>query len=335
MKASSKCKTRHTVLISEQQPSLRPENSHQGGGLQRKDSEMGESIHNVKRLKRRSHAARIAFQGERGAFSEEAIRKLLGPAVDVLPCTRFEDVFRALKEKQVEGAVIPIENTLAGSVHENYDHLQRYQLPIVAETNVRIVHNLMAPPGVSLSRIRRVYSHPVAINQCLDFFAGNPRMERVPFYDTAGSVKMIMEERPEGAAAIASAVAAEIYGARILRRSIEDDRQNFTRFFLLRRPEYVRRHPEKAAGSRQWKTSLVFSTRNVPGALFRSLSAFSLRDLNLAKIESRPLRGKPWEYLFYLDFLGKVDDPNARNALNHLRELADLLQILGCYPKGD
>ena len=142
----------------------------------------------------------------------------------------------ACRKAPPTGAVIPIENTLAGSVHENYDHLQRYEFPIVAETNVRIVHNLMAPPGVPFSRLRRVYSHPVALNQCLDFFARHPRIERITYYDTAGSAKMIMEEQPGDAAAIASAVAAEIYGARILRRSIEDDRRNFTRFFLLRTP---------------------------------------------------------------------------------------------------
>ncbi len=145
---------------------------------------------------------------------------------------------------------------------------------------------------------------------------------------------MIMEEGLTDAAAIASAVAAEIYGAQILRRSIESDRQNFTRFFLLRTPQYARRHPLRPPAATQWKTSLVFSTRNIPGALFRALSAFALRDLNLMKIESRPLRGKPWEYLFYLDFLGRVDSPVAQNALNHLREIADFLRILGCYPKG-
>jgi len=276
----------------------------------------------------------VAFQGARGAFSEEAARKLLGPDVAVLPCERFEDIFRSVKDGRTAGAVVPIENTLAGSVHENYDHLQHFELPIVAETSVRIVHNLIALPGVKFSKIKRAYSHPVALNQCLDFFAKNPQIERVPFYDTAGSVKMLKEEGLTDAAAIASSVAAEIYGARILRRSIESDRQNFTRFFLLRRPEYARRHPVQAPDGAQWKTSLVFSTRNLPGALFRALSAFALRDLNLAKIESRPLRGKPWEYLFYLDFLGRVDSPNAQNALNHLRELADFLRVLGCYPKG-
>jgi prephenate dehydratase len=229
---------------------------------------------------------------------------------------------------------VPIENTLAGSVHENYDHLVNFEFPIVGETSVRIVHNLIALPGVKFSQIKRAYSHPVALNQCLDFFAKNPQIEKVPFYDTAGSVKMLAEERPMDAAAIASGVAAEIYGAHILRRSIESDRQNFTRFFLLRTPNYAKRHPVLGDPSTVWKTSLVFSTRNVPGALFRALSAFALRDLNLMKIESRPLRGKPWEYLFYLDFLGRADSPVARNALANLGEIADFLRVLGCYPKG-
>ncbi|HTS26237.1 MAG TPA: prephenate dehydratase [Bryobacteraceae bacterium] len=285
-------------------------------------------------MKRKSLQNPVSFQGAVGAFSQEAARKLLGPKVQVLPFERFEEVFRSLKEGRSEGAVIPIENTLAGSVHENYDHLQNYELPIVAETSVRIVHNLIAPKGVTFSRIKRVFSHPVALNQCLDFFAENPQIERIPFYDTAGSVKMVMEEGLTDAAAIASSVAAAIYGGRILRKSIESDRRNFTRFFLLRTPEYARRNPYRASGHVPWKTSLVFSTHNVPGALFRALSAFALRDLNLTKIESRPLRGKPWEYLFYLDFLGQVDSPNVQNALNHLREIADMMRVLGCYPKG-
>ena len=275
----------------------------------------------------------VAFQGERGAFSEEAARKLAGDNIEVLPCPRFEDVFRSLKSRAASAAAVPIENSLAGSVHENYDHLLNFDFPIVAETSVRIVHHLMAPKNVPFSKIKRVYSHPVALNQCLDFFAKNPQFERIPFYDTAGSAKMVMEERLPDAAAIASATAAEIYGARILRRSIESDRRNFTRFFLLRRPQDARLYPARAAAT-PWKTSIVFTTRNSPGALFRALSAFALRDLSLTKIESRPLRGKPWEYLFYVDFLGRADSPTAKNALSHLGELADLLRVLGSYPKG-
>ncbi|HXK06604.1 MAG TPA: prephenate dehydratase [Verrucomicrobiae bacterium] len=282
----------------------------------------------------RNKAELIAFQGERGAFSEQAARQLLGSKVRVLPCARFEDLFRNLKERRAVGAIVPIENTLAGSVHENYDHLVNFELPIVGETSVRIVHNLIALPGVKFSQVNKVYSHPVALSQCLDFFAKNPKFERIPHYDTAGSVKMVMEEKLTNAAAIASRVAAEIYGAHILRRSIESDRQNFTRFFLLRTPSYARKHPIRATRETVWKTSLVFSTRNIPGALFRALSAFALRDLNLTKIESRPLRGKPWEYLFYVDFLGRADSPVARNALAHLAEISDFLRVLGCYPKG-
>lgn len=273
-------------------------------------------------------ARRVAFQGERGAFSHMAIHQLLGPGVEAVPCQQFELVFRAVAEKQVDSAMIPVENTLHGSVHENYDHLLRFDLPIVAETSVRIVHNLIALPGARFGSLRRVFSHPVALNQCLEFFRNNPQLERVPFYDTAGSVKMLAEEKPEATAAIASALAAKLYGCRILKRSIEDDRQNFTRFVLLQRQP----QPD-APAPKGYKTSLVFTTRNVSGALFRALSAFALRDISLAKIESRPLRGKPWEYLFYLDLLGHTAEPRVVNALNHLRELADMLKVLGCYPR--
>ncbi|MBZ5608513.1 MAG: prephenate dehydratase [Acidobacteriia bacterium] len=274
---------------------------------------------------------RAGIQGELGAFSQEAARQLLGNQAQVIPFQRFDQVFGALRAGKIDVAVIPMENTLAGSVHENYDHLLNFDVRIAAETNVRIVHNLIAPPGVRFKDIRKVYSHPVALNQCLRFFARHPKMERVSFYDTAGAVKMVMEERNSDAAAIASRVAASIYGAKILRRSIEDDRHNFTRFFLLYRRKDA---PRRTTHARQWKTSLVFTTRNVPGALFRALSALALRDVNLTKIESRPLRGKPWEYLFYVDFLGREDDPRVEKALGHLAEVADFLRVLGSYPRG-
>jgi prephenate dehydratase len=272
----------------------------------------------------------VAFQGELGAFSQQAIRQLLGPRAHPQPRQRFDEVFAALEAGEVQAAALPIENTLHGSVHENYDLLLKYDFVITAETSVRIVHNLIAPPGLSFRQVRKVYSHPVALNQCLDFFAKHPSIQREPFYDTAGSVKMILEERPAGGAAIASELAAKIYGGRILKRGIEDDRQNYTRFFLL---EPAGSRPREPRGSRRkpWKTSLVFSTRNIPGALFRALSALALRDLNLVKIESRPLRGKPWEYLFYLDLIGHQDNPAVRNALGHLAEVADFIRVLGSY----
>jgi prephenate dehydratase len=273
---------------------------------------------------------RTGIQGELGAFSQEAVRQLLGDRAEVVPYPTFEGVFRALRAGKVEAAVIPMENTLAGSVHENYDHLLHFDVRIAAETNLRIVHNLIAPPGVRFSDIRKVYSHPVALNQCLKFFGKYRKLERVPFYDTAGSVKMVMEQRAPDTAAIASSVAAGIYGGTILKRSIEDDRRNFTRFFLL----YPSKKLPAPRPGKAWKTSLVFTTRNTPGALFRALAAFALRDLNLIKIESRPLHGKPWEYLFYVDFLGRESEPRVKNALRHLGEIADFLRVLGSYPPG-
>jgi prephenate dehydratase len=273
---------------------------------------------------------RTGIQGELGAFSQEAVRQLLGDRAEVVPYPTFEAVFRALRAGKIDAAVIPMENTLAGSVHENYDHLLHFDVRITAETNLRIVHNLIAPPGVRFADIRKVYSHPVALNQCLKFFDRHRKLERVPFYDTAGSVKMAMEQRGPDAAAIASSVAAAIYGGTILKRSIEDDRRNFTRFFLL----YPSKKLPAPRPGKDWKTSLVFTTRNTPGALFRGLAAFALRDLNLTKIESRPLHGKPWEYLFYVDFLGRENQPQVKNALRHLGEIADFMRILGSYPPG-
>jgi prephenate dehydratase len=278
----------------------------------------------------RNRPMKVGFQGELGAFSQQAIRQLLGLKAEPVPHQRFDQVFAALDDGKLHAAVIPLENSLAGSVHENYDLLLKYQAEITAETSVRVVHNLIAPPGVSFRAIRKVYSHPVAVNQCLDFFGRHPRMERTPFYDTAGSVKMIMEERLTDGAAIASDLAAQIYGANVLRRGIEDDRQNYTRFFLLE-PAGAKPRTVRGSAKHPWKTSLVFSIRNIPGALFRSLGALALRDLNLVKIESRPLRGKPWEYLFYLDLWGHREDQVVRNALNHLGELADFLRVLGSY----
>jgi len=272
---------------------------------------------------------RVAFQGELGAFSQLAIHQLLGDQVEPVPCQWFDIVFRTLAAGEVDAAVIPIENTLHGSVHENYDHLLNFGMPIVGETQVRISHTLIACPGVPLRDVKTVYSHPVALNQCMKFFRDNPQFERATFYDTAGSVKMLMNENRRDAAAIAGAIAAETYGAKILKRNLEDDRANFTRFFLLT-PPGARPEPTQA---KQWKTSLAFTVRNSPGALFRALATLALRDISLAKIESRPLRGKPFEYLFYLDFLGKADDDRSQKAIGHLAELADSLHVLGTYPQ--
>ena len=274
----------------------------------------------------------VAFQGELGAFSQVAASQLAAGFIPE-PRATFEQVFESVANGKCDAAVIPIENTLHGSVHENYDHLLKYNLPIQGETSVRIVHNLIAAPGVKRGQIRSVFSHPVALNQCRHFFEANPSFERTPFYDTAGSVKMLMEKGLRDAGAIASAAAAGIYGAKILQKSIEDDRENFTRFFLLRRPK--QRIPNRRISGVRYKTSVVFTVRNMPGALFRALSALALRDLDLTKIESRPLRGKPWDYLFYVDFIGHTDDSVTKHALGHLAELAEMWRVLGCYPAAE
>lgn len=288
-----------------------------------------------KKRSERSMQRSVSFQGELGAFSQIAAQELGGDKAFPVPLPTFQEVFESVANGKCDAAVIPIENTLHGSIHDNYDHLLRYDLEIQGETFVRIVHNLIAYPGVRLQNIRRIYSHPVALNQCRQFLDAHPECERTPFYDTAGSVKMLMEKALPDAGAIASAAAAAIYGAKILKKSIEDDRANYTRFFLLQRPsvsEPAGTKRERASGAWKYKTSVVFTVKNVPGNLFKCLSAFALRDLNMTKIESRPLRGKPWEYLFYLDFMGHVEDTAPRNALSHLAELADMLRVLGCYP---
>ena len=269
---------------------------------------------------------RVAFQGEPGAFSGEAARKLLGHVVELIPCETFEKMFVAVEDGSSDYCLAPIENSLFGSVHQNYDLLLKHNLRIVGETNLRIVHNLIAAPGTRLEDVKRVYSHPVALGQCRRFLAGWPGIQPVAAYDTAGSVKMIMESREDGAAAIASAAAAEVYSAQILAPGIEDDRANFTRFLLLARDDRSTGTPPGAD-----KTSIVFSLENRTGSLYRAMAVFALRDIDLMKIESRPLIGRPWEYSFYLDFIGADDEPRVRNALAHLGEFATSVKVLGCY----
>lgn len=269
---------------------------------------------------------RVGFQGERGAFSEKAAAKLAGERIEVAPQKTFLDMFRALHGKRIDYAIVPIENTLAGSVIENYDLLLKYRFPILAETSIRIVHNLIVNKSVSMRGVKKVYSHPVALRQCLKFLDKHRNWEVVTFYDTAGSVKMITEEKLSDSAAIASEISSEIYGAKIIARDIGDDKENYTRFFLLGRKP-LPHLPKKAT-----KTSIAFATKNKPGALFRCLSVFALRDISLTKIESRPIKGRPFEYLFYVDFAGTQSEPNAQAALKHLAENTELVRVFGSYP---
>ena len=266
---------------------------------------------------------KIAIQGELGSFSHQAAEAML-PGAKIVPCARSLEVFDRVARGTVGGAVIPIENSLAGSVAEHFDLLLSREVHIVREFPLRIVHNLIALPGTKFRDLRRVFSHPVALDQCRDLFARNPNLEPAPFYDTAGSVKHVVANRLHDAAGIASRRAAEVYGGKILKAGIEDDKKNFTRFFLIERGK-------ARATRRSGKTSLAFSVRNLPGALFKALSVFALRDISLSKIESRPMRGRPWEYVFFVDLL-RGDDEAARNALHHLEEVAELVKVLGIYP---
>ena len=266
---------------------------------------------------------RVAIQGERGAFSHEAALSTLGRDAEIVACETFDALFAAAVEGRAERALVPIENSLHGSIHENYDRLSARELHIVGEVKLRVRQCLIARPGSGLSTLRRVASHPVALAQCRRFFGEHPQIEAVVAYDTAGSVRDLLRDGPVTNGAIGSALAARLYGGEILLEGIEDDPQNYTRFLVLSREA----GPVEAAT----KTSLVFTLRNEPGILHRAIGAFALRGVDLAKIESRPLRGRPWEYLFYLDVLG---DPRGASgeALAELRGLVTSLRVLGSYP---
>ena len=275
----------------------------------------------------------VAFQGETGAFSEEAVRAFFGEKARLLPCETFEEAFDATATGAADRSVIPIENSLHGSVHTNYDLLRKHELSITGELELRIRHCLMALPGVKRRNLRRIFSHPQALGQCQDFLQNElSNAEAIPAYDTAGAARMVASDGLRDAAAIASERAAAEYGLHILATGIESNHQNYTRFLTLSlQPE-----PPTASGTDQSiKTTLVFSLKkNVPGALFKSLAVFALRDLDLFKIESRPLIGYPGQYLFYLDVEGAQTDEPLQRALDHLHELTSGIKLLGSYPQG-
>lgn len=270
---------------------------------------------------------RVAFQGELGAYSEAATISYFGDTVAPVPCASFELIFDKVTEGEVDRGLIPVENSLGGSIHRNYDLLLRYNLSIVGEVQHRVAHQLMVLPGVQAADIKQIYSHPQALAQCEQSITRHfPHAERVATYDTAGSAKMLREGKLTNAAAIASSLAAEIYEMDILLADFEDNPENYTRFLA------ISREPVKPKG--EAKTSIVFSMANVPGVLFKCLAVFALRDIDLTKIESRPLQGQRWQYFFYLDFIGSQQEIHCQNALNNLQELTTYLRILGSYPRG-
>jgi prephenate dehydratase len=267
--------------------------------------------------------ARIAFQGERGAFSEEAAVKLLGEEITLVPRSTFEAAFSAIKDGAADYILAPIENSLAGSVHRSFDLLVESKLNILAEEIIPIAHNLIAVPGAKFEDIAIVESHPVALAQCEKFFSANPRLKRIATEDTAGSVREIMRAGDRSRAAIAGKRAAGIYGGTILREHLEDNRENYTRFLLLSESAAS---PEDAD-----KLSLVLQLDHRPGALYHALEPFARRNINLMKIESRPVHGSPWQYRFYLDLQASTRDPEVGAALRELEGLVANVRILGSY----
>ena len=268
---------------------------------------------------------KIAFQGEHGAYSEQAIREHFGNDFVTVPCISFDEVFSSVADCSCDCGFIPVENSVAGSIHRNYDLLLENNLFVTGEHITRVSHCLIGLPDARIDRIHKVVSHPQALAQCENTLRAMKGVTSEPVYDTAGSVKMIKELGDPCVAAIASHWAADLYGMQVLVENIEDNAANYTRFQIIsREPEVVVQNA---------KTSIVFALKNEPAALFRAMSVFALRGIDLTKIESRPLVGKPWEYLFYIDFSGSQADGKVQKALSNLDEYATFLRILGSYPK--
>jgi chorismate mutase/prephenate dehydratase len=267
---------------------------------------------------------KVAFQGERGAFSEDAATKLFGGDIDFLPCVGLKETFELVSHDEVEFGVVPLENSQAGSINETYDLLLAYTLNIFAEVILKVSHCLMALPGEKLADITTIYSHPQALAQCAEFLS-KLNVEIMPSYDTAGSAKMIKEKKLKNCAAIASKRAADIYELEILAPEIETNVNNYTKFVAISK--------QKAKPAQRNKTSLVFAAEHEPGSLYRILGIFATRNINLTKLESRPSRIKPWEYIFYIDFEGHLDGEVYQEAVRELQKQAAFVKILGSYPQ--
>jgi len=264
----------------------------------------------------------VAFQGEHGAYSEEAIRSHFGQEVETMPCHAFENIFHAVESGTATFGAVPVENSLAGSINKSYDLLLEHDLKVHGEIVLRVRHNLLTIPGNS-DKIQQVRSHPQALAQCEGFLNRNG-YKAIPWYDTAGSAKELAEKPEPNVGVIASRLAGEIYGLETVQAGIEDMRHNYTRFFIVGKGDAER--VENA------KTSLVFATPHNPGALHGCLGEFAQRQINLMKIESRPRRNRPWQYVFYLDFVGHWQEPACGAALLGLLNRAAFVKLLGSFP---
>jgi prephenate dehydratase len=263
---------------------------------------------------------RLAYQGEPGAYSEAAALQFGGPQAETLPCKTFDEVFEAVEKRRATHGVVPLENSIGGTIHRNYDLLLEHELPITAEVELDVVHCLQALPGTRLSDVKTVYSHPQALAQCERYLKSlGIAVEAV--YDTAGGAKLVSEQKLQNAAALASRRAAEVFGLEVLQEAVQDYEYNITRFAIIGGV------PPKDAN----KTTIVFALRSTPGSLFKALSVFALRDINLTKLESRPIRGAPWEYLFYVEVEANRDDLVFGRSLTHLAEFAKWTRVLGTY----
>lgn len=267
---------------------------------------------------------RVYYQGEKGSFSERAARRFFGPSVPAAGLFNFADVFEKVGGQPGAFGVIPIENTLTGSIHQNYDLLLKHNLWITGEVKLRISFNLFTRSGSRVRDLKEIWSHPVALEQCQRFLARRPNSRLMPVYDSAGAARILIRERRKDVGIIAGPQVGKLYDLRTVAKKIEDNPQNYTRFLILGREK-------NAAAGPNVKTSLVFGVKNAPGILFRCLSVFALRNIDLVKLESRPIIGKPWEYLFYIDFHGNLTEEKYRNAVDSLNDVAAYSKILGCY----
>lgn len=269
--------------------------------------------------------SKVSILGRRGSFHDIVARKKF-PESEVMERGEFYEVFEDVRSGRADFGIIAIENSIGGSILENFDLLLKYDLRVVGEVYLRIIHNLIALPGVKIKDVKEVYTHPSAFSQCLDFLQKHPQMKKIEASDTASSVRMIKEKGLRQAAAIASTLAAEIYQMEILARGIETDKRNYTRFLIISKEA---KYSEQAN-----KTSLVMQTEHRPGSLYRCLKCFADEGLNLSKIESRPIIGKTWNYYFYLDFEAALEAPETKRALKCLRDATSMIKILGSYERG-
>ena len=267
---------------------------------------------------------KVFFQGEKSSFCELAAIKFYDETIDRQSVPKFEDVFEMVKREKNTYGIIPIENTLTGSIHQNYDLLLENNVWIVGEIKLKITYNLLVNPDVSLDSIREVWSHPIALDHCKGFLSQHPEYKVVSVYDKAGAAKIIKEKNRNDVAAIAGPQAAGLYGLKSIKEKVEDHPQNFTRFLIISGKKEIYTADDA-------KTSLVFGVENAPGILFKCLSIFALRNIDLTKLESRPFVGKPWEYLFYIDFNGCIENENCKHAVDTLSEVVVYLKFLGSY----